>query len=58
MRMTLDRCMRDPRRRFMFGYTLAATDMDFWYVDQAGAFRARSFEWIDDVSTSSRLMLV
>lgn len=54
MRMTLHHCMKDPRRRFMFGYTIDCDLMDLWYVDQAGSFMALAFDWIADVSVPYR----
>ena len=42
--------MRDPRRRFMFGFAMETMVMKFWYVDQAGSFMTLPLDWITDVS--------
>ena len=32
---TFNRCMKDPRRRFMFGYTVIDNKMELWYTNHA-----------------------
>lgn len=42
--------MKDPRRRFMFGFTLNNEYMDLWYVDQTDVLMAETIQWLDNVS--------
>ena len=49
---TFSRCMKDPRRRFMFGYTVIHNTMEFWYMNHSDTIMTEAFEWIADVSLS------
>ena len=38
--------MMNPRRRFMFGYTICDDSMEFWFVDRTQMLVSDPVEWI------------
>ena len=40
------RSMRDPRRRFMFGYTIENSHMELWFCDRTQVLVSSAIDWI------------
>ena len=41
--------MRNPRRRFVRGFTLVNDWLEFWYIDQGNIIASETVHWIDSV---------
>ena len=44
--------MKNPRRRFIFGYTIVDDLMELWYLDRANVVISQPLSWISNVSVS------
>ncbi|KAJ3555477.1 hypothetical protein NM688_g2556 [Phlebia brevispora] len=58
MARSLELIMRDdPRRRFVYGFTVEDTDMKFWYCDRSQVVVSRPFNCVEDPTRLFKFVL-
>ncbi|KAJ3556689.1 hypothetical protein NM688_g1886 [Phlebia brevispora] len=56
--LSMTNCMRrDPRRRFVYGFTIEDTDMRLWYFDRSQIIASQPYNFIDDTRTLLHFIL-